>query len=55
MEKGYVTFTSSGIHVDLERFLRTESGKKLIRDVAKASERFVKKEQSKAAPPKDGE
>lgn len=27
---GYVTFSSSGIHVDLNRFLKSKAGKELI-------------------------
>lgn len=36
----YVTFTSTGIKVDLARFLKTEAGKELLRKVELASKRF---------------
>jgi hypothetical protein len=36
----YVTFTRTGIHVDIERFLRTKAGKESLERVAKAGDRF---------------
>ena len=41
--RGYVNFSSSGIKVDLARYLRSDAGKALLESVDRASKEFVKK------------
>lgn len=42
MSTNYVTFTSTGIKVDLVRFLKTDAGKELLNKVERSSKRFEK-------------
>ena len=41
--KHYVTFTASGIHVDVARYLKTPQGKEALRKIDEASKRFERK------------